>query len=195
MFSDGKAIVEINPDRFARCGVKIYDNSHIDVERLGKTTEIRELEDGIVACDPNGIYVYLPAAKHALASETGSAANGITGNFVGLSIEAHDFSATVEFWEAMGYKRIAGGIENGWAKHSNGSAIDLCIMKTMMCPHLFFNPGMTYFNGKKNAGVIDDLRKAGIPLTEEITRFNDDGVVDNVIFRDPGGLGFFIFND
>ena len=54
---------------------------------------------------------------------------------------------------------------------------------------------MTYFNGGNNLAVIQDIREAGIPITEEITQFNDRGEVDNVIIRDPGGYGFFIFND
>ena len=29
----------------------------------------------------------------------------------------------------------------------------------------------------------------------KITQFNKEGIVDNVIIRDPGGYGFFIFND
>ena len=33
------------------------------------------------------------------------------------------------------------------------------------------------------------------PITEEITCFNSEGIADNVVLRDPGGTGFFIFND
>ena len=43
--------------------------------------------------------------------------------------------------------------------------------------------------------LIQKIRDLKIPITEEITVFNDQGVVDNIIIRDPGGLGFFIFND
>ena len=63
------------------------------------------------------------------------------------------------------------------------------------CPHLFFNPSLTYFNGGQNLPVIKAIREAGIPIAEEITHFNEEGVVDNVVLRDPGGLGMFIFND
>ena len=54
---------------------------------------------------------------------------------------------------------------------------------------------MTYFNGGKNLPNIGKMREAGIEFAEEITHFSSDGVADNVIIRDPGGLGFFIFND
>jgi len=69
------------------------------------------------------------------------------------------------------------------------------IMKPNMCPHLFFNPSLTYFNGGKNPEIIEAIRKLDIPITEEITYFNKEGLVDNIIIRDPGGYGFFIFND
>ena len=58
-----------------------------------------------------------------------------------------------------------------------------------------YNPSLTYFNGGKNLPVNAAIREAGIPITEEITHFNEDGIVDNVILRDPGGYGFYIFND
>ena len=63
------------------------------------------------------------------------------------------------------------------------------------CPHLFFNPSLTYFNSGKNLEVVEKLRKADVPILEEITAFNPEGKVDNVILRDPGGFGFFVFND
>jgi hypothetical protein len=62
-------------------------------------------------------------------------------------------------------------------------------------PHLFFNPSLTYFNGKNNLAVIESLRESGIPLAQEITHFNDKGIVDNVILQDAGGLGIFVFSD
>jgi hypothetical protein len=69
-------------------------------------------------------------------------------------------------------------------------------MKPNICPHLFFNPSMTYFNGKEgNPKVIAKVRELDIPIAEEITHFSKDGSVDNIIIRDPGGYGFFLFND
>ena len=43
--------------------------------------------------------------------------------------------------------------------------------------------------------IIEGVRTANIDITEEISHFNPDGIVDNIIIRDPGGLGFFIFSD
>ena len=68
-------------------------------------------------------------------------------------------------------------------------------MAANSCPHLFFNPSLTYFNSGRNPEVIAGIRAAGIPISEEITIFNKEGRVDNIIIRDPGGYGFFLFND
>ena len=76
-----------------------------------------------------------------------------------------------------------------------GSDFTITLMKPMTCPHLFFNPSMTYFNGKKNLSIIEKIRQLNIPIAEEITHFNNEGIADNMIIRDPGGYGFFIFND
>jgi hypothetical protein len=121
---------------------------------------------------------------------------GITGNFAGLSIETTEMERSVEFWSALGYAITMGEASKGWVSLEADGCPGISLMKSMMCPHLFFNPSLTYFNGKEgNPKVIEAVRKEGIPITEEITHFNKEGLVDNIIIRDPGGLGFFLFND
>lgn len=46
-----------------------------------------------------------------------------------------------------------------------------------------------------NLAVIKKIRELNIPIVEEISTFNKEGIVDNIIIRDPGGYGFFIFSD
>ncbi len=196
IFTDGKALVEVNPDRYARNGIKLYGNDFSTIiSRVEEVAELILAGDGFISSDPNGVRVYFSETEANINFKPKNESFGMTGNFAGLSIEAHDIDATVEFWEAVGFEKSQGDIEQGWATFSNGSSIDLSIMKPLMCPHLFFNPGMTYFNGGKNLTNIGLIREAGIPIIEEITHFNTDGVADNAIIRDPGGLGFFIFND
>ncbi len=133
--------------------------------------------------------------KDELNFSHGTHSTGITGNFAGISVEAFDIESTVKFWKALGFEMTQGDIEQGWATFSNGSAVDVSLMTANMCPHLFFNPGLTFFNSGENLENIRLIREAGIPITEEITHFNKEGVVDNIIINDPGGLGFFVFND
>ncbi|MFV0389945.1 MAG: hypothetical protein ACK5NT_14470 [Pyrinomonadaceae bacterium] len=194
--SDGKAFIEINPARSARNGIKVYgaDISKIKANLDGISAVIKT-EEGLLASDPNGVRVYLSAepVKFDLTPKANSV--GLVGHFEGLSIEAHDFLATVRFWEAIGFKQTKGDVAHGFVEVSNGSALGISIMKSLMCPHLFVNPSLTFFNGGKNLTTIGLLREEGIRFFEEITVFNDDNVVDNVSLLDPGCLGFFIFND
>ena len=194
LFTDGNFIIEINPDSFSRPGVRLFsDDWKAEAEKLGELTVVVETPDGFVTSDPNGIRVYLETGS--LEVETGDAPVGITGNFAGISIEAVAVALTVEFWGALGFEQSQGDLEQGWAVFSNGGDIDISIMSPNTCPHLFFNPGLTFFNSGNNLENIAKLREAKIPITQEITQFNPDGVVDNVIINDPGGLGFFLFND
>ncbi len=196
VFTDGKALIEINPDRHARAGVKIYlDDPSKTVSSLREFSEVLEIENGFLASDPNGVRVYYTDQQFGLEFEPKEESFGLTGNYAGLSIEAHDIEQTVRFWEAAGFEQKGGDLSQGWATFSDGSTVDLSLMKPLMCPHLFFNPGITYFNGGKNLTNIGKIREAGIPITEEITHFSTDGVADNIIIRDPGGYGFFVFND
>jgi len=43
--------------------------------------------------------------------------------------------------------------------------------------------------------IISKLRKLKVPIAEEVVVFNPKGEVDNLVLRDPGGLGIFVFND
>ena len=78
-------------------------------------------------------------------------------------------------------------------KSEAGDSISL--LQAQQCPHLLFNPSLTYFNGFHNLEIIESIKKHNIEITEKVTEFNSKGEVDNIILRDSGGLGFFIFND
>ncbi len=196
LFTDGKFLLEINPENTARTGLKLYRKDWTNIiELLKKITAIVPFEGGHLVSDPNGVKVYLMDGEMKGTYKLDGESSAIPGNFAGLSIEAVDVAKTVDFWKILGYKKTMGGIEQGWITFENGSAVGISIMKPMMCPHLFFNPGLTFFNGGKNLPIIEKIRAASIPIAEEITVFNKEGLVDNVILCDAGGLGFFVFND
>lgn len=196
LYTDGKFLLEINPDNFARTGLKLYRTDWTtEIAHLKKITAVVDIDKGHLLSDPNGVKVYLMIGDISEQYAVNNDSSAIPGNFAGLSIEAVDVEKTMEFWEILGYKKTMGGIEQGWISLENGSSIGISIMKPMVCPHLFFNPGLTFFNGGKNLPIIKKLKDRDIPIAEEITVFNKEGIVDNVIICDPGGLGFFIFND
>ena len=118
--------------------------------------------------------------------------SSVLGNNMGLSLETTDFEKSNQIWQAVGFKKSD---QQGWVVFKNEDGLIVSLMKPNNCPHLFFNPSLTCFNGAANPDIIQKIRDLDIPITEEITQFNKQGLVDKLILRDPGGYGFFVFND
>lgn len=196
LVTDGNAIIEINPDRFARAGVKFYKNNWKNiVEQLQNLTKVSPIENGYLFSDQSGVWIYLMESNSTVNFNLNEVEASTLGNFAGLSLETTDIKKSIEVWEILGFSKTMGSIEQGWVSYENQDKMGVSFMQPNSCPHLFFNPSMTYFNGKNNLAIIDKIRATGIPITEEITHFNKEGIVDNIIIRDPGGYGFFIFSD
>ncbi len=196
LVSDGNAIIEINPDRFARAGVKFYKSNWATiVEQLQKLTKVLPIENGYLLSDKSGVWIYLMESNSTINFNLNEVENSTLGNFAGLSLETTDIQGSIEIWEILGFSKTMGSVEQGWVAYENQDKMTVSFMQPNSCPHLFFNPSMTYFNGKDNLSIIAKIREARIPITEEITHFNKEKIVDNIIIRDPGGYGFFIFSD
>jgi hypothetical protein len=196
LVSDGKVVIEINPDRFARAGVTLRNASWKDtVTELQKITDVIKTDNGYLLSDPSGVWINLVETKKKLKLDISDISPSVLGNFAGISLETVGIYQSLEIWETLGFSKVMGDVNQGWLGLQNENKMPLSIMKPHSCPHLFFNPSLTYFNGKNNPAIIQKIRDLGIPITEEITAFNKEGVVDNIIIRDPGGFGFFIFND
>src|SRR6056297_3134808 len=57
--SDGSVLIEINPDRFARPGVKLFQSSWLsEIEVLKNITVVYEIENGHLLNDGNGCWLY-----------------------------------------------------------------------------------------------------------------------------------------
>ncbi|MCB0632810.1 MAG: hypothetical protein R2824_23235 [Saprospiraceae bacterium] len=196
MVTDGNFLIEINPERFARAGVKLFADSWEDaVNRLEKLTNVHTTGDGYLLADPSNVWIYLIKGVSEWKVEPEGASASTLGNFAGLSLESTDLKRSTAIWEALGFTLSMGSVDQGWVGYQNENGFTVSFMQPNTCPHLFYNPSLTFFNGGNNPAVIKKIREAGIPITEEITHFNKEGIVDNIIVRDPGGYGFFIFND
>jgi len=194
--TDGKAVIEINPDRFSRAGVKLYADSWSEtITELEKITKVTSTPQGHVASDPSGVWVYLVEGECPVSYQLQEKSFSALGNCAGLSLESTDMDRSIEFWGILGFALPGPYKGEAWVAAKNSDEMMVCFMAPMSCPHLFFNPSLTYFNGGNNLENIQKIKDAGIPFAEEITHFNPDGIVDNVIIRDPGGFGFFIYND
>lgn len=195
IYTDGKAIIEINEDRFARCGLKVYGQESTEVlESLNDYSAIEFPEYHLVS-SPANIWLYIIKSPISAPIVSEEESFSVLGNNFGLSVEVVDMKASLKFWKQIGFEITMGGEEQGWVGLQDKAGFSISLMKPNACPHLFFNPSFTFFNGKKNVEIIDNLRSLDISFAEEITHFNNEGIVDNVIVRDPGGLGFFVFND
>lgn len=195
--TDGKAIIEINPNRHARAGIKLFKEDWTnDVKELPEHISIVRIEEGYLLSDASGMWIYLINGsfmpKSAFAQDISSST---LGNYAGISVETIGFKRSADLFTALGFKSTAGGYEQGWESFKNKDGMVISLMKPMVCPHLFFSPSLTYFNGENNLSIIDAVRDLHIPIVEEITYFNKNGDVDNIIIKDPGGLGVFLFND
>ncbi len=193
--SDGKVVIEINQDRYARAGIKFYKESwEKEIEELSTMTAIVEKNGYSILSDASGNFLHLSEEDFKTPFEPQESSFSKLGSYAGLSFEGVSIPFLFKTYDILGFKVTMGGLEQGWmTAEFDGIAISFMGINT--CPHLFFNPSLTYFNSGKNLEIIEDLRNSGVAMTEEITHFNKEGLVDNVIVRDPGGLGFFVFND
>ncbi len=187
--------IQINDNSFARLGVKLFAKGW---ETIIKELKLENLafktEEGFIINSPSGCRVYLEKEKKISTTLT-KTENTILGNFAGLSLETATLKQSISFWQAFGFSQTSGNPDQGWVALSNESNFTISLMKPLTCPHQFINPSLTFFNGKENLQIINQIKALKIPIVEEITIFNKEGIVDNIIVQDPGGLGAFIFND
>jgi len=195
--SNGQLLIEINPHRHARAGIKLYQESWAtEIGALSKLATLHPIKDGHLLSDSNGVWIYLMNGNSPIDFIKRAESIGITGNYAGISIESTELTKSLKIYEAIGFVKEKGDAAHGWLSLKHNSGLEISIMKALMCPHLFFNPSLSFFNGKEgNPICLDAIYASGIPIAEEVSHFNKEGKVDNLILRDPGGLGFFVFND
>ena len=187
----GSLIIDINTDRMSRAGIK-FCTSNSDTVLEGKNVNVIPVNDkSKLVVSPTGCPVYFEDANVPAINTN----EPVTGNFMGLSLETSKMDEEIVFWEKFDFKQTAGNPSQGWVSLTNSSGFGVSLMNYQCCPHLFFNPSLTFFNGENNLKIIDQINNLNIAVTEEITVFNEDNIVDNIIIRDPGGLGYFLFSD
>ncbi len=194
--TDGKVVIEINPNNSARLGVKLYQSSwKEEVTELSKITTVVKDANGYLLADSSGSKIYLIEGETPFNYDLSTVTQALIGNYAGVSLEVIDIADAVKIWEILGFSKTMGSIDQGWVVYTNEAKAGVSFMKPNSCPHLFFNPSLTYFNGKENLTIIKNIRQTEVEITEEITVFNKNNIVDNIIIRDTGGLGFFLFSD
>lgn len=186
--------IELNTSPFARPGLKMIRSKATLENLLCHLTKIKIGEDFLVV-SPEGCCVYLSETPLPFSNADLREKNTVLGNFNGVSIESVDLDASLEFWQKIGFNQVGGSVENGWVMMKNEDDFDLNLMRFGMCPHLFLNPGLNFFNGTDNPAIIREIKNRKLPIQQEITHFNPGFPAENIIVQDIGGLIFFIFND
>lgn len=201
LLTNGAMLVEVNPERTARAGLRLTKPRWADeADALSRSATVVTLPSSRLAVDPSGVWVYLTEADGAAAEQPPEGpADCLLGNWAGLTLETVSIQESVDFWEPLGFP-VPDSVTKPISEHAylggvGPGGFGITWIAPNACPHLFFNPSFTFFNSGKNPEIIAAMREAEIEITEEITVFNKDGLVDNVIIRDPGGYGFFVFND
>lgn len=197
LLSDAQMEVEIDARRSARAGVRLLQPSWQDqIVQLREITPVHETDDAAVVVDPSGVWIYLSeeGGPGDLPPRTENEQACVPGVFAGLSLETADMERSAKIWETVGFE-VPDDLSAAWVSCKNDEGFIVTWMAPGNCPHLFFNPSLTFFNSGRNPEIIAALRERNVPLAEEITVFNDQGLVDNVILQDPGGYGMFVFND
>ncbi len=197
VFSDSQMDIIIRHHASARHGFTVYAD---DLDPLLASIPFAkfELDGGVLIADPNGVKCWLYNANDhpELLADKPENKNRM-GTCYGAGIESVHFDASIAFYAYLGYKPTSVVTDQSqYITLSREDGIDITLYKPGICPHAFYNPSLTYFNGKEgNKRVIEDLRKSGITFREEITLFNEEGLVDNIIVSDPAAFHSFIFND
>lgn len=197
---DGQVIIELAGQNDARTSILMYsdDKDKIAKKLIDLGRNIIQTEASFICVDPNGVRWEIgdsdafPDVHFNRDFE-----RSLLGKYFGLGIESIEFEKSAKFYQALGYSIRSGEIEKkSYLTMSQDGCQDITIFYPGTCPHSFYNPSLTFFNGKEgNPKLISAMRTKDIVFTEEITVFSEDNSIDNVIVEDGGGLHFFVFND
>lgn len=191
---DSQMKLLIGYDRKTRPGITLLkEDWSLELEAIKRHTRVVTKEEGYFFSDPSGSWYRLIEGPSLAVPNTTAAC--ILGNFAGISLETLDIAQSLKLTTSLGFELSAGAIDKGWVSCTDQLGNTISLMTPFSCPHMFLNPSATFFNGKENTQIIANIRSLNISIMEEITAFDPKGQVDNVILREPGGYGFFIFND
>lgn len=195
-FSDGSVNIELNTSSFARVGLRFYKTSWVnEIDELEKRYQIYTKDNNTIITAEGNTWIYLIETDRKEDGQESGASKSVLGNYGGISIETGEMKKLSRLLTDLGFEFENGSADSPWCTMKYQDGFSISLMAPNNCPHLFASPSLNYFNNKNNPEVIKAIRDQGIKPWEEITVFNPQNEVDNISLRDPGGLGFFVFND
>lgn len=188
LYQDGDQFVRINTAVHVRPGLVIQAS-----ENENRPAIFQKIGDEWIAACPSNIWVYWENESQVYPEQS---VQSHLGNLAGLTIETLKMTESLTFYTQLGFQVTGGDAAHGFVSMKHDCGFGLTLLKAGMCPHLFLNPSISYFNGKEgNPVVIEKIRQENLTILQEVDHFNENNIVDNLILREPGGMGFFIFND
>jgi len=160
LVTDGNVVIQINPDRFARAGIKLSATSWKEtVDRIGRLTSVIKTDEGYLLSDASGTWIYLVENEKMVNPELTGIEPSVLGNFAGISLEVISIANALELWKILDFSISMNTLDQDWISMTNKDGMTLSLMKPLICPHLFFNPSLTYFNGKNNLTQLEQIQK------------------------------------
>ncbi|MEQ9415542.1 MAG: hypothetical protein RIF39_17025, partial [Cyclobacteriaceae bacterium] len=131
LVTDGKALIEINPNRFARAGVKLFKKKWTkEVTRLKKLTVVHKTKEGFLLSDASNVWIYLVEGESKIKTKPAKASYSVLGNYAGLSLESLDIVQSVAVWKALGFE-TNGSPDQGWVACKNEDDLMVNIMNPL----------------------------------------------------------------
>lgn len=168
-----KLTIFLNPDPYSRPCINLFG-----------------AQEERTMVSPSGTWVKERKEKIKYSSQD---TKSLLGNYAGVCVETLDLEASFIFWQAKGFKGDF-DLNVSWCQLENENGDRLSLLKANSCPHLFTNPSLAFFNGPENSAIIQKIKALRLPVNQEVI-FGEEASAENLILNDPGGLGFFIFND
>ncbi|MDX5347646.1 MAG: VOC family protein [Hymenobacteraceae bacterium] len=196
--SDGRMFFNLQTANGAQPGFTYYADDlagivylleQADVPVEHELNEERKLS-AVYITDPNGIVIQLlPTDTSKLPASPGKDFTRF-GKFYELSIETENYDETVEFWNALGFKKNYETKPDARWCGLTDQLVNVGIYEKGQCPHIFRSPALTYFEPDM-AKRIDVLKKRGFAFAQELP--DKEGELHDAILEAPSGQHIFLF--
>src|SRR5688572_4730726 len=85
LYTDGKVLIRINPERTARAGIRIYqDDWHDEVGQLKQHAVVHEKDGVFVLADPGNSWIYLETGATPVDFTPAEQSTSALGNSMGI---------------------------------------------------------------------------------------------------------------
>ena len=125
---------------------------------LKSNTPIIKTKKGYLITDHNGIWIKLIVETWD-EKITSLNYKSLLGNYAGVCIETLEVSKSYVFSNLLGFSSKSKDFSKGWIEMKSEVGDSISLIQAQQCPHLFFNPSVTYLNGSHNLEINESIKK------------------------------------